>query len=504
MRIKLYNTLSRRIEDFKTVEPGVVRMYHCGPTVYDYAHIGNFRAFILGDLLRRFFEFVGYDVVQVMNITDVGHMTEDQLADGGGQDKMELAAQRLKSAKKQGAADVENPDDPYQVAAYFTKAFLADAKTLGLKIADEYPDHMPSATGNVQRMIEMIGTLMEAGHAYVAGDGAVYYDVASFAEYGRLSGNMVEALQVGAGGRIENTHQQGKRNPADFLLWKPDDKHLMKWPSPWGVGYPGWHIECSAMSLGIHSLLAGRPITTLDIHTGGEDNIFPHHECEIAQSTGATGKPFANYWLHTRHLMVEGAKMSKSKGNFHTVRDLLGRGVDPAVLRYELLRTHYRANANFTAKGLEDSERAARKLRAIVSARPASAGPAGTMQDTEVERAFAEALADDLNISAALGELFKWVNGLNALTIEDVAALRRIDGVLGVMEEAATTKPQAATGNSEQMTDDQIAAKCRQIDEARARKDYAASDKLRDELLAAGIEVQIAKTGTTFRRKMRL
>ncbi|MFA7235549.1 MAG: cysteine--tRNA ligase [Phycisphaeraceae bacterium] len=499
MRIKLYNTLSRRIEDFKTVEPGVVRMYHCGPTVYDYAHIGNFRAFILGDLLRRFFEFAGHRVVQVMNITDVGHMTEDQLADGGGQDKMELAAQRLKSAKKQGAADVENPDDPYQVAGYFTKAFLEDAKTLGLKIADEYPDHMPSATGNVDRMIAMIGTLMAAGHAYVAGDGAVYYDVASFAEYGRLSGNMVEALQVGAGGRIENAHQRGKRNPADFLLWKPDDKHLMKWPSPWGVGYPGWHIECSAMSLGVHSLLAGRPITTLDIHTGGEDNIFPHHECEIAQSTGATGKPFANYWLHTRHLMVEGAKMSKSKGNFYTVRDLLGKGVDPAVLRYELLRTHYRANANFTAKGLEDSEKAVRKLRGMAGRDEAPGSLETKMGDTAVERAFAEALADDLNVSAALGELFKWVNTPGSC---DVAALRRMDGVLGVMEEKVLKQSPSASGGG--LNDARIEEKCREIDEARARKDYAASDKLRDELLAAGVEVQIAKTGTTFRRKMQL
>ncbi len=493
MDIRFYNTLTRRVEVFQPVTPGVVRMYHCGPTVYDYAHIGNFRSFLLGDLLRRFFEFVGFRVDQVMNITDVGHMTEDDRADGGGQDKMELAAQRLKQAKKQGAADVDNPDDPYRVAQFFIEAFLEDAKLLGMKVADEYPQQMPRATENVNRMIEQIGRLIEAGHAYLTDVGAVYYDVASFPDYGKLSGNTdLAQLNAGAGGRVLDEHQQGKRHPADFLLWKHDEKHLMKWDSPWGVGYPGWHIECSAMALGTLG------VDTLDIHTGGEDNIFPHHECEIAQATGATGKPFANYWLHARHLFVEGEKMSKSKGNFHTLRDLMQRGVDPAVLRFALLGAPYRQNANFTFKGLEDAEKQVRRLRGI--APPAPQGAGVQMGDSAVERAFADALADDLNISAALGELNKWMGAVHTSTADDAAIVQRIDGVLGVLHAHQSAKPPAAEGPG----DAELDALCRQMHQARMNKDYAESDAIRDQLTAAGIEVQISKDRVTWRRKMKL
>ncbi|MBI1371127.1 MAG: cysteine--tRNA ligase [Planctomycetes bacterium] len=482
MSIRLYNTYSHGIEEFKPLTPRVVRMYHCGPTVYDYAHIGNFRAFVLADLLRRFFEFSGYEVHQVMNITDVGHMTEDTLADGGGLDKMELAAQRLKAAKKQGVAQVENPDDPYQVAKFFTDAFLEDARALRLKIADEEQNHMPRATAHVTQMIALIEKLIAAGHAYVGADGAVYYDVTSFPGYGQLSGNTVEKLNVGAGGRISASDQATKRNPNDFLLWKPDAKHIMKWPSPWGEGYPGWHIECSAMAMSVHG------VPTLDIHTGGEDNIFPHHECEIAQSTGATGEPFARYWMHTRFLLVEGEKMSKSKGNFFTARDLFAKGVDPAALRLELMRTHYRSNMNFTMKGLEDSQRMIERWRSAAGNKDAKPQAAG---ESEVEREFMAALSDDLNISGALGALNKWLN----TGPSDVSPLVRLDAILGVLESA---KSQAASDGAE------IDAKCKAIDAARAAKDYATSDRLRDELAAMGIEVQISKDGTKWRRKMQL
>ena len=496
MDIRFYNTYTKKLEAFEPVTPGVVRMYHCGPTVYDYAHIGNFRAFLLGDLLRRFFEAVGYEVQQVMNITDVGHMTEDQFADGGGQDKMELAAQRLKDAKKQGEADVDDPTDPFQVAGYFTQAFLEDARLLGLKVADEYPQHMPHATQNVDRMIDMIQALMDKGHAYIADAVAVHYDVARFADYGRLSGNTTDRLVAGAGGRIQEAHQAGKRNPADFLLWKPDPTHLMKWDAPWGAGYPGWHIECSAMSLGTLG------VETLDIHTGGEDNIFPHHECEIAQSTGATGKPFANYWLHTRHLMVEGKKMSKSRGNFYTVRDLLARGVDPAVLRYELLKTHYRANANFTAKGLEDSAKAVGRLRTFAGQTSVDAKQQASTggPQSDIERQFARALADDLNISAALGALFKWVGAIEAPSSDDIAALRRMDSVLGVLDQRRADVPVEPVG----LSDAEIEWKIAELNAARSEKDYARSDAIRDELDAQGVEVRITREGATWRRKMQV
>ncbi len=486
MNIRFYNTLSRSVEDFKPIEPGVVRMYHCGPTVYDYVHIGNFISFMLGDLLRRFFEFAGYDVVQVMNITDVGHMTEDDLADGGGDDKMKLAAERLNL-------------DPLQVARHFTDAFVEDAKLLGIKVADDHATHMPHATANIDAMIALIEKLIANGHAYATEDGAVYFDVATFPDYGRLSGNTLDALQSGAGGRVSDEHQAGKKHPADFLLWKADDKHLMKWDSPWGVGYPGWHIECSAMALGTHSALAGKPVEVIDIHTGGEDNIFPHHECEIAQTCGATGnQSFANYWLHQRHLMVEGAKMSKSKGNFYTLRDLVARGVEPAALRYELLRTHYRANTNFTLKGLEDSTKAVARLRAFAAKAPAPDGPVELKLQTPIEQRFAEALADDLNTSAALGELFSWINATPEPTAADVAALRRIDHVLGVLDPPEVSSAVHATGLSDAEVEEKIA----QITAARASKDYATSDAVRDELLAAGIEVRLSKDGATWSRKI--
>ncbi len=500
MDIRLYNTLTRRVEAFEPVEPGRVRMYHCGPTVYDFVHIGNFSTFLLADLLRRFFEYVGYDVAQVMNITDVGHMTEDQLADGGGQDKMELAAERLRESKKHGKADVDDPNDPYQVAAYFTQAFLADAKLLGMKLGErEEQHHLPRATDNVPGMIRMIERLIEAGHAYVTDDGAVYYDVTSFPEYGKLSGNTLESVQAGAGGRIDQANQAGKRHPADFLLWKHDPRHIMKWGSPWGEGYPGWHIECSVMAMDTHG------VETIDIHTGGEDNIFPHHECEIAQSVGATGKPFARYWLHNRHLLVEGEKMSKSKGNFYTLRDLLAKGVEPKVLRYELLRTHYRQNSNFTMKGLADSEKAVRRMRQFAAAADVTVDHNDPrMGASPVERQFAEALADDLNISAALGALFGWMNTISDPTADDVAALRRMDAILNVIDEAdgdvALPTPADAAG----MADAQVEQKVRQLNDARAQKDFALSDAIRDELKQAGVEVQISREGATWRRTMSL
>ncbi|MEX2673225.1 MAG: cysteine--tRNA ligase [Phycisphaeraceae bacterium] len=497
MNIRFYNTLGHQLQSFTPVEPGLVRMYHCGPTVYDFAHIGNFRAFVFADIIRRYFEFLGIKVEQVMNITDVGHMTEDQLADGAGQDKMELASERLRQAKKQGKADINNPDDPFAVAEFFTEAFLEDAKLLGMKVAAEYPQHMPRATDHVQAMIDLIKQLIVSGHAYAADDGAVYYDVTSFTGYGQLSGNTVEQLQAGAGGRVSDGEMAGKRHPSDFLLWKRDERHLMKWPSPWGEGYPGWHIECSAMAMGTLKT------PTLDIHTGGEDNIFPHHECEIAQSTGATGKPFANYWLHVRHLMVEGEKMSKSKGNFYTIRDLLAKGADPTVLRYELLRTHYRSNMNFTLKGLEDSAKAVTRLRNFVK-RGEAAGPSPTatktMGDTAVEQAFAEALADDLNMSAALGAVFKWINATPEPTADDAAALRRIDSVLGVLKPATAPTDVPTEGPS----DADVEQKVQQMNAARADRDFATSDRLRDELQEANIEVQITREGVKWHRKMRL
>ncbi len=493
--IRFYNTLSHALEPFAPLAPPEVLMYNCGPTVYDFAHIGNFRTFLFADVLRRFLELTGHEVRQVMNLTDVGHMTEDSLADAQGEDKMAVAAQRLKAAKKAGNVEpgaVANPDDPYEVAQYFIDAFVADAKQLRLKIADEYPERMPRPTRHIESMQRMIARLIERGHAYVGSDGVVYYSVESFPEYGRLSGNTLDRLRAGAGGRVSEEHQAAKRHPGDFFLWKPDPRHLMRWDSPWGEGYPGWHIECSAMAIE----LLGRD--TIDIHTGGEDNIFPHHECEIAQSRGATGQPFAKYWLHARHLMVEGQKMSKSSGTFFTVRDVL-RGkvtaneVDPAVLRFELIKSHYRKNADFTRKGLEDSASAVRKLREAAATLERDCGGRAAEIDAShpTLEAFIESLSDDLNMAGALAAVFEML-ATGKDPGESLAVLRQVDRVLAVLPAGG-----AAAGAG-----DGAADRCRALDEARQRKDFAAADAIRQELIDAGYDVKTTKEGTVATKRL--
>ncbi len=500
MAIRFYNTLSHGLEDFLPVDPPKVYIYNCGPTVYDFAHIGNFRAFVFADLLRRFLEFAEHDVQQVMNITDVGHMTEDQLADGGGQDKMHVAVERVKTAKKSGKLPdnaVTDPSDPYQVARYYAGAFVDDAKLLGLKIADEAADHMPRATDHIPAMQDLIGKLIENDHAYLAADGAVYYSVQSFPDYGRLSGNTLERLRAGAGGRVQGEHQAVKRHPADFLLWKPDPHHLMKWDSPWGAGYPGWHIECSAMAM----KLLGR--STIDIHTGGEDNIFPHHECEIAQSTAATGQPFARFWMHTRFLLVDGQKMSKSKGNFYTVREILagkltGSPVDPRVLRYELLKAHYRSNLNLSAKSIEESAIQVQRLRVTAGALRKKLAALDAPAAVEVDpahpalAAFAEALSDDLNIGGALGVVFDWLGRHDREgPAQALAVIERLDSVLAVLD-----------SDTEQGGEGDATAKCRAIDAARDAKDFETADRLRDELRDAGYVVLNTASGTVVERRL--
>ncbi len=492
--IRFYNALTHQVEPFRPLEPGRVTMYNCGPTVYDFAHIGNFKTFLFADVLRRFLELAGFDVHQVMNLTDVGHMTDDQLADGGGEDKMAVAGQRLAEAKKAGqahASEIADPSDPYQVAQFYIDAFLDDGRALGLKVAHEAAMNMPRATDHVPHMVAMIQTLVDKGHAYVGADGAVYYDVQSFEDYGRLSGNALDQLKGGAGGRVVSANTANKKHPADFLLWKPDAAHLMKWDSPWGAGYPGWHIECSAMAKAV----LGRAV--IDIHTGGEDNIFPHHECEIAQSCGASGEDhFARFWMHSRHLMVEGEKMSKSKGNFYTVRQVLDGAltpnkVDPAVLRYEMIKASYRGQMNFSARGLEDSAANVKRLRGFYAKQNGAAAPVGT--DHPVLARFVAALADDLNTAGALAVVFEYVNaGGSDDPTETRGVLEQFDRVLGVLE------PRAAGAQD----DGWAAARCAALDAARAAKDWATSDTLRAELQDAGYEVKNTPEGTVATKKL--
>jgi len=521
MPLHLYNTLTKRKEAFTPADASRVTFYSCGPTVYDYAHIGNFRSFLVADLARRWIESPlceidgkpgPREVVHVMNITDVGHMTDDDDADGGGEDKMDAAAARLLEAKKSGTlpagATGVDPSDPKAIADFYTGAFLEDAKLLGLRVAGERDDDarvMPRATEHVRAMLEVVVDLLAKGAAYQAG-GAVYFRTSGFPAYGALSGNTLDKLRAGAGGRVDEANQSAKEHPADFLLWKHDTSHKMKWDpdallgkeTGLGEGYPGWHIECSAMSLEAFRELLGEPgLKTIDLHSGGEDNIFPHHECEIAQSCAHTGEPvFARSWLHTRHLMVEGEKMSKSAGNFFTIRDLLAKGFEPAAIRLELLKTHYRSNANFTEQGLKDSQRMVGRFREFLARGDAAAAEGAT--DGEAKDAFVRAMDDDLNTAGALGAISAWVKRTAEPTRGDAELMRAFDAALGVLDLSA---PEGEGGSGD---DAAILELIAQRDDARKNKDWAASDRIRDELAAMGVEVKDGPDGATWSRTARL
>ena len=514
----LYNSLARReVQVAPPLLGPFLTFYSCGPTVYDDAHIGNFRSFLNADILRRTLELLGHRVKHVMNITDVGHMTEDSSADGGGEDKMAVAGRRLAEAKKSGklppgaSADID-PSSPTAIADFYAARFLEDARQLGLKVAIEAeairssggnPDTlMPRPTRCIPQMVAMIEQLVAGGHAYVAQDGAVYFDVRSFPAYGRLSGNTLDQLREGAGDRIDAAHQAVKHHPADFLLWKPDSKHLMRWPSPWGEGYPGWHIECSAMA----RMLLGDEI---DIHSGGEDNIFPHHECEVAQSCCATGLPvFARHWFHTRHLQVEGEKMSKSKGNFFTARDLFAKGVTPAALRLELVRTHYRSNANFTMQGLQDCQRMVdrwSRMRAqLVGSAKKSGAPDERLDPGPLERSlaqFTEALCDDLNVSRAIAALNEAAGAppeahASACPHRELASLLAMDSVLGVLGRNAPVAGAAPAQSPEFIS--AVESLIAQRAAARAAKDWSESDRVRAELTKLGVAVKDGPQGATW------
>jgi cysteinyl-tRNA synthetase len=549
MPLNVFNTLTRQVEPFVPADPSHVTFYTCGPTVYDDAHIGNFRSFLAADVLRRWVEsplceVTGADarpvpgprrVTHVMNITDVGHMTDDAEGGEAGEDRMAVAGRRLLEHKKAGKlpAGVEvDAANPYQIAAFYTERFLEDARKLGLKLAIEAQKDqtlMPRATASIPGMVAMIERLIDRGHAYAvgpAGNQTVYFSVQTFPSYGRLSGNTLDKLREGAGGRVSGENQGQKRHPADFLLWKSDASHIMKWKSPWGEGYPGWHIECSVMSFARlvgqerHRASAAsgaatgrRDLPTLpdgqaviDIHSGGEDNIFPHHECEIAQTCSALNATpeqgtFARLWFHPRFLFVEGAKMSKSKGNFFTARDLFEKGYEPAAVRLELIKTHFRSNANFTEQGLKDSARIIERWRRF--AEQGASGPAGTV-NADARDAFAQAMNDDLNVAGAIGAVNTWVAETASPTRADAALMEQFDRVLGLLErerqrsldtEIAIFAPGVSPDNA-------VVARLQERRAARAAKDFARSDRIRDELAAMGYEIKdIAGGKVEVRRK---
>ena len=530
MPLKLYNTLTRRLESFKPHDPSTVLFYTCGPTVYDDAHIGNFRSFLAADLLRRWLESplcalendqrdkeIGRSpdrarrVVHVLNITDVGHMTDDDQADGAGEDKMEVAARRLVEAKKSGKLPPDariDPNDPYAIARFYETRFKEDAIALGMKVALEAqsdPSLMPRATEHIDAMKQVIEDLLRNSYAYPAGEAgsrAIYFDVGRFESYGQLSGNTLDRLRGGAGGRVDDANTQQKHHPADFLLWKEDESHKMKWPSPrvpdqdpWGMGYPGWHIECTAMALG--RLVPGgldaaqAKHAHIDLHSGGEDNIFPHHECEIAQSCCFTGSEnFASHWFHPRFLKVNGEKMSKSKGTMYTLRDLTAKGFDPAAVRLELIKTHYRANADFSIQGLKDSTRTAQRWKRFIEL--GKNGAAGEINDA-VRNTVGDAMNDDLNIAGAIGAINKWIKDTPEPTRADAELMALFDGFLGVCSLLRDAPSEADTGIALYQPgvepSDEIESLLQQRAKAKEAKDFDTADAIRDRLTGMGLSI---------------
>jgi cysteinyl-tRNA synthetase len=465
----LFNTLGRRLEPFRPVTPGEARIYTCGPTVYNDAHIGNLRTFLAQDVLRRSLRHLGYKVTQVMNLTDVDDKT-------------------ILGAHKAGISL-----DEY--TAPFIRTFLRDLEALHIERVERFP----RATEHIPEMIELIRTLLDKGYAYES-DGSVFFSIARDPDYGRLSGY---DLDQGRQGERVAHDEYGKEDVRDFVLWKAVKPGEPSWDSPWGPGRPGWHIECSAMSMKYLG-------ETFDIHCGGVDLIFPHHENEIAQSESATDKPFVRTWVHSEHLIVDGTKMSKSLGNQYTLKDLLDRGYTARAIRYLFASVHYRQKLNFTFESLEGATGALRRMdemrfRLQHAEERGEASPALAEGAERLRRDFAAALADDLNLAGALAALFTFVKEVN-VAIEAglgtgdrqrvLKALADVDEVLGVLDPAAWQEGEAGDGDA-----GEIERLIEERKEARQRRDFAASDRIRDELAARGIVLEDTPQGTRWKRR---
>lgn len=462
--MKLYNTLSRKKEEFVPIKPGKAGMYSCGPTVYNYAHIGNMRTYVFMDMLRRTLEAYGFKVKSVMNITDVGHLTSD--ADEG-EDKMARAAKEQKKT-------------PWEIAQYYTDVFFKDLQALNIK----RPNLTPKATEHIKEMLDFVQGLVDKGYGYETDDG-IYFDISQFPDYGKLSGADLEAQLAGA--RVEVNQQ--KRHPADFALWKKAPKeHIMQWESPWGMGYPGWHIECSAMS---RKYLGD----VFDIHTGGVDHIPVHHENEIAQSEALLGHPAVHYWMHGEFMMVDGGKMSKSLGNTYTVSDLVSRGYSPLAFRYLCLNAHYRSKLNFTWEALQGAQTSYLRLldgafkhkNAPRSAETANLANAAWEQ-------FLECAGDDLNIPKALGIAWTLIRSNNK-SADIYDAIIKMDSILGL----DIDKYEPENQPQEELPED-IARLAEERKKARQNKDWALSDRLREELRLKGYEAVDSKEGQLIKK----
>lgn len=460
--MKFFNTLTRQKEDFRPIFPGNVSMYACGPTVYNFFHIGNARPLIVFDTLRRYFEYCGYKVNFVQNFTDID-------------DKM------INRANEEGVAVAE-------LAGRFIHEYFTDAQGLGVKEATAHP----KATENIDAIIELIKKLVDGGYAYES-EGDVYFSTKKFEGYGKLSHQPLEDLEMGA--RVETTER--KREPMDFALWKAQKPGEPAWESPWGMGRPGWHIECSAMACRYLG-------DTIDIHAGGQDLIFPHHENEIAQSEAANGKPFANYWIHNGYINVDNQKMSKSAGNFFTVRDIAQK-YDYEIIRLFMLSAHYRSPVNFSGDLLEQAKSALERLytcrdNLVFLLKNAEERRANSSDDTFIEdinacrSQFIETMDDDINTAGAIGALFEMVKAINIATAAEVPAaasieyaltnLRELGGVLGILQKEHKTD-----------LDTQIEDLIAQRTQAKKNRDFAAADAIRDKLLEMNITIEDTRNG---------
>ncbi|MBI4050963.1 MAG: cysteine--tRNA ligase [Elusimicrobia bacterium] len=466
MQLQLFNTLTRKKEEFKPLKPPHVGLYTCGPTVYNYAHIGNFRTYIFEDIFRRALEYLGYKVQHVMNVTDVGHLVSD--ADSG-EDKMEVGA-------------VREGKTAWQIAEFYTQAFFEDAKKLNLLS----PHVIPRATQHVPEMVGMIQALEKKGFTYRTLDG-IYFDTSKFKGYGRMTGDKnIQGLKSGA--RIEASPE--KKNPTDFALWKfspKDKKRQMEWDSPWGMGFPGWHIECSAMSMKYLG-------ETFDIHCGGIDHIAIHHTNEIAQAEAATGKPFVRIWMHGEFLNT-GAKMAKSAGNFITVRSLEERGFNPLSYRFFCLNAHYRAPLDFGWETLASSQKSLEGLRDHVAEWGVKSVPGGReiKKENSVKEKFLDCLRDDLNFPQALAVLWEVVRG-NLSDSSKREMLLEFDQILGL----CLDRPMGSDLVPE------VQELLQKRTEARRTGNFAASDKIRKELEGKGILVEDTPEGPRIKRKPKI
>jgi len=492
MGLKLYNSLTRSKEEFKPLKKGRVGIYVCGPTVYGHAHLGHAKSYVSFDILVRYLRYLGYSVTYVQNITDVGHLTDD--ADEG-EDKLAIAAKKEKK-------------HPMALAEYYTQSYFEDMD----KLKCVRPDISPRASGHIIEQIELVKTLIEKGYGYEA-NGSVYFDVSKFENYGKLSGRNIEDMIAGA--RVEVSPD--KRAPVDFALWKKAEaNHIMQWPSPWGMGFPGWHLECSVMSM----KYLGK---TIDIHGGGIENQFPHHECEIAQAEAANGVPFVRYWLHNNMVTVDGQKMGKSLNNFITLKqafsgthERLTKHYDPPAIRQLILNSHYRSPLDFSDAALFAAQSGYNKITETVKALRKQLATSGEgeadgkviKQLDELKEKFEAAMNDDLNTSIALSVIFELVRLTNKLLEEGNAAKETLSSVdelfrklggdcLGIVQD----EYQQTGGADEETIGKLVAILIEQRKQARSQKDFATADAIRDKLDKIGIVLEDKPDVTEWRRK---